>query len=220
MNIFLEVAKAHPLIVVECILASVALMLVRVFGRQIRGRIGEGILSSLLRRRLDPALYEILDDVYLPDGTGGTTQIDHIVVSRSGVFVIETKTYRGWIFGGKGPVWTQSMRGGRKNKFQNPLRQNYKHVCVLSECCHIPKEHLKSIVAFSGEATFKGDIADSSRFPEVMHFASVVDHIHAFITPLFTEERARSYADAIRESSSKVTSEQRRAHVANLRARH
>ena len=220
MDMFLEVAKAHPLIVAGSIFAFVALMVVRVFGRQIRGRIGEGLLSSFLRRRLDPDRYEILDDVYLPDGTGGTTQIDHIVVSRSGVFVIETKTYRGWIFGGEGHFWTQSMRGGCKNKFQNPLRQNYKHVCVLRDCCHIPKEHLKSIVAFSGEATFKGDIADRSRFPEVMHFASVVDHIHSFVTPLFTEEQARSYADAIRESSSKVTPEQRRAHVANLRARH
>ena len=29
---------------------------------------------------------------------GGTTQVDHILVSRFGVFVIETKDYSGWIF--------------------------------------------------------------------------------------------------------------------------
>lgn len=29
---------------------------------------------------------------------GSTTQIDHVLVSTKGIFVIETKHYRGWIF--------------------------------------------------------------------------------------------------------------------------
>ncbi len=38
----------------------------------------------------------------------GTTQIDHLLVSRFGVFVIETKHYNGWIFANpKHPTWTQ-----------------------------------------------------------------------------------------------------------------
>ncbi len=52
------------------------------------------------------------------------TQLDHVVVSRFGVFVIETKNYRGWIFGSeKQPQWTQQIYR-QKNRFQNPLHQN------------------------------------------------------------------------------------------------
>ena len=36
----------------------------------------------------------------LPADDGGTTQIDHILVSKYGIFVIETKNRKGWIFGG------------------------------------------------------------------------------------------------------------------------
>ncbi len=45
--------------------------------------------------------YIWFNDVTLPDEQGGTTQIDHIVLSPFGVFVIETKNYKGWIFGGE-----------------------------------------------------------------------------------------------------------------------
>ena len=56
------------------------------------------------------------------------TQIDHIVISQWGIFVIETKTYSGWVFGdAKSAQWTVS-HFRRKDRFQNPLRQNYKHI--------------------------------------------------------------------------------------------
>ena len=62
-----------------------------------------------------------------------TTQIDHVVVSRHGVFVIETKNYGGWIFGKPGAKnWTQKFPR-RSTTFQNPLRQNDKHVRTLVE---------------------------------------------------------------------------------------
>lgn len=53
------------------------------------------------------------------------------VVSPYGVFVIETRNMDGWIFGSeKQPVWTQKFP--RKSfRFQNPLRQNYKHVKAI-----------------------------------------------------------------------------------------
>jgi hypothetical protein len=64
---------------------------------------------------------------------GETTQIDHVLVSRFGVFVIETKHYNGWIFADSGDrQWTQVLYRV-KNRFQNPIRQNYKHVCAVQE---------------------------------------------------------------------------------------
>ena len=96
-----------------------------------KGTCGEAIISILLRLSLNRRKYHIIDNVTLktPDGT---TQIDHIVVSRKGVFVIETKNMSGWIFGSEKQVeWTQSFPSKRKYKFKNPIHQNYKHTCPL-----------------------------------------------------------------------------------------
>ncbi|WP_350617509.1 nuclease-related domain-containing protein, partial [Pseudomonas sp. HY7a-MNA-CIBAN-0227] len=74
------------------------------------------------------------NNVTLPLPNGGSTQIDHVIVSIYGIFVIETKNYKGWIFGNeKQRQWTQAFPNGRKYKFQNPLRQNYLHIKTLAD---------------------------------------------------------------------------------------
>lgn len=65
------------------------------------------------------------------DTPDGTTQIDHVFLSPFGVFVLETKNMRGWIFGSENQAqWTQQIFKQRF-KFQNPTRQNYKHLKAL-----------------------------------------------------------------------------------------
>lgn len=51
--------------------------------------------AGLARRLLDTR-HVTADITHRMDD--GTTQVDHILVSRFGVFVIETKDYSGWIF--------------------------------------------------------------------------------------------------------------------------
>lgn len=79
--------------------------------------------------------YVTLNDILLPTKYG-TTQIDHIVVSPYGIFIIETKNYKGWIFGHQdSEEWKQSLLGKRtmwgwsseQHKFRNPIRQNLAH---------------------------------------------------------------------------------------------
>lgn len=89
------------------------------------GAEGERRINSTLSRKLDERDYVLVEDLTLPT-SHGTTQVDHIVLSRFGVFVIETKNMSGWIFGGKDQArWTQVMRR-KKSQFQNPIRQNYR----------------------------------------------------------------------------------------------
>ena len=78
------------------------------------GSIGERLVARRLRDGL-PDEYLLLNDVYLPLPDGTTTQIDHIVVSQYGVFVVETKCYKGWIFGdSESRAWTQALYAGRR----------------------------------------------------------------------------------------------------------
>ena len=84
----------------------------------------EARLSRALKMRFVAPDYHLLNHVTLRL-EDGTTQIDHVLVSRFGIFVIETKDYKGWIFAGAGDrYWTQVLYR-TKFRFQNPLRQNH-----------------------------------------------------------------------------------------------
>ena len=124
------------------------------FKPKIKGFIGEKSVAFLLSR-LDPTKYRVINDVML-DVDGKTSQIDHLVVSDFGVFVIETKNYKGWIIGEEhSESWTQVIYK-RKEKLYNPIRQNYGHIQAL-------KHHLKEfnqvryipIIVFSINADIK-----------------------------------------------------------------
>ena len=79
--------------------------------RRTKGRAGE-LMVGLVLRGLGSREYRVLNNIYLPLPDGTTSQIDHIVVSRYGLFVIETKNYKGWIFCDRdSKVWTQCLGG-------------------------------------------------------------------------------------------------------------
>ena len=87
-----------------------------------KGATGERRVNARLNLDLSNEDYTIMNDITLPV-SGGTTQIDHVVISQNGIFVIETKNMTGWIFGGADQSrWTQTIRR-HKSQFQNPLRQ-------------------------------------------------------------------------------------------------
>lgn len=100
-----------------------------------KGILGEWQVNLLIKFFLDKNQYHLIKNVTLPtfiEGKEqGTTQIDHIIVSKYGIFVVETKNMKGWIFGNeKQKQWTQQIFK-HKSKFQNPLHQNYKYIKIL-----------------------------------------------------------------------------------------
>jgi restriction system protein len=76
------------------------------------------VVGLAVLRRLDSRLYRVFHDLYLPRPDGkGTTQIDHVVVSRYGIFVIETKNMTGWIFGDANSGVTAAQCNNHKKTF-------------------------------------------------------------------------------------------------------
>jgi len=119
-----------------------------------KGVMGEAMVNLAARWRLDKKAYQLIKNVTIPTGDG-TTQIDHIIVSRFGVFVIETKHMKGWIFGSENQQqWTQQLFKA-KHCFQNPLHQNYKHTKALQAALGLTADKLFSIVVFVGDSSFK-----------------------------------------------------------------
>lgn len=121
----------------------------------VKGRSGERQVNRGLKQ-LPSDHYTIYHDIYLPRPDGeGSTQVDHLVVSRFGLFVIETKNYQGWIFGDeKQGKWTQQIYR-KRSKFQNPLHQNLLHIRALECFLGIERRHFHNIIYFAGDCTFK-----------------------------------------------------------------
>ena len=125
-----------------------------------KGKLGEFVVARSFKNYLDPETYTVLHDVTL-QLIDDTTQIDHVVVSPFGVFVVETKNMSGWIFGSeKNRHWTQ-MVYRNKFGFQNPIRQNYKHLKAVADITGLPQTKLHSVVIFTGSAKFKTTMPDN-----------------------------------------------------------
>lgn len=116
------------------------------------GEIGESRVKRVLRDL--SAEYYVFNDVYLLLNDT-TIQIDHIIISKYGIFVIETKNYSGWIYGhDSSEYWIENMYG-KKYKFYNPLKQNNSHIVCLKKLLNISEEKFIPIVVFTGEAELK-----------------------------------------------------------------
>lgn len=124
---------------------------------------GERLVRSVLTRRYRD--WPLLNGVLLPSG-GGTAQIDHILVSPGGVFVIETKDMNGWIFASPGHQrWTQTFMAGRWSRlvgikshrfsFYNPLLQNEGHARALVKFGVVHPREIRPVVVFVGDADLK-----------------------------------------------------------------
>ena len=122
-----------------------------------KGVLGETVINIAMWLKLEKDVYHRLNNITLPLANGGSTQIDHVIVSVYGVFVIETKNYKGWIFGGEHQkMWTQKIYK-KSYKFQNPLHQNYKHQKVLESVLTdiVDSTQIHSIVVFMPDCEFK-----------------------------------------------------------------
>lgn len=181
-----------------------------------KGWRGERAVQGAIRRQLNPLIYVDMHNVTLPTADGGSTQIDHLIFSPYGLFVLETKNYQGWIFGTeKQREWTQQIFR-KRSRFQNPLRQNYKHVKTLQSLLDIAPEHLHSVIAFVGDCEFKTEMP-----AHVTRGLGFVDHIQSFTQPVWSPEQMQALLDkldALRLQPGRATDRRHVAHVRQLQA--
>lgn len=160
---------------------------------------------------LDRTVYRRIDDLILVT-ENGTTQIDHVIVSRFGIFVIETKNMKGWIYGNANDAqWTQALFG-KKYRFQNPLRQNYRHTRAIAEKLNIDHEAVIPVIFFIGDCTFKTNMP-----PQVMR-SGVSSYIRSFTAVWFSNDEVLDYERHLRDTK-KHTLYTRTSHVQSLKER-
>ena len=176
---------------------------------------GEDLVRKVLIAQLPADSWHLLNNVTLQIADG-TTQIDHVLVSRYGVFVIETKHYKGWIFGDeKSKQWTQVIFN-QKHRFQNPLHQNYKHLkAVQALLDFLAPEQVVGVVVFTGDADFK-----SNRPAGVYSLDTLVVHLKGLDKLHLSENRMQFCVGRLecnRLALTRETDIEHRAHIETRR---
>ena len=175
-----------------------------------KGVIGEFFVNIAIKFFLDKQEYQLFKNVMLPT-EDGSTQIDHIVISKYGIFVIETKNMKGWIFGSAHQKqWTQKIYK-HTSKFQNPLHQNYKHTQILSSCLGVDESILFSVVVFVGDNTFKTEMPNN-----VTYASGLIRFIKSKTTQILSGTEISQSIDKIKSDRLDTTFKNHRAHVKHV----
>lgn len=144
---------------------------------------GERMVIQTFQQQFQPP-YILFNNCTLPDQDNGTTQIDHVILSPYGIFVLETKDYQGWIFGLEyDKTWRQSFNAQRSYEFQNPIRQNFKHIKVLQHLLSdvVDAQYFYSVIVFTPRSQFKTQMPDY-----VCRGDAWVDYVKSRQTPLIS----------------------------------
>lgn len=177
-----------------------------------KGIAGERVVTYFLNK-LDKSKYFTINDITLKINDR-TTQIDHIVVSCYGIFVIETKNWKGSIYGSRWGNDIYQYLGGVKYTHQNPIKQNIGHIRFLREV--LSSYHnltFISIVAFGGysKRKIKDDIS--------INISKILDTIREYKEEVISEvDRDRVYTKL---NTLKVEGEKyKEEHIENMRKRY
>lgn len=191
-----------------------------------KGKRGEMRVFSILSQLSDE--YTILNDLVLRTDKG-TTQIDHVVVSKYGVFTIETKNYRGEIYGDdKRQKWTQlivtkvtyakkrwkTYTYVTKNNFYNPVKQSLGHAFRIKELLYaFPHVKIIPIVAFAGDAI----LSNIDTRHHVVYKENLPEIIDRYKTICLTDNDVQAIIDILEKNNIREFLSDRQ-HVKNIRA--
>lgn len=202
----------QPLIAALWYLLPLAILAGLIKSPWFKGKFGEFLVNLSMRWFLDKSRYHLIKNVTLPT-EDGTTQIDHVLVSEFGVFVVETKNMRGWIFGRPHQrTWTQKIYRSN-HKFQNPLHQNYKHVKTLQTLLGLGDHQMHSVVVFVGDSTFKTPMPAN-----VTQGLGYVRFIKSHRESVLSPEQVAEVREKVASGRLKASFATNRAHARHVRA--
>lgn len=135
----------------QVLIMIILCILMDVYYKKFIGMAGEFWVKKELKKLSDE--YLVINDIMIKTKDGSTHQIDHVVISKYGIFVIETKQYNGYIKGNDYDKRWLIKNGKKKIYVNNPLHQNYGHVKSLEEILNLPEEKFISLVCIPSRAT-------------------------------------------------------------------
>ena len=179
-----------------------------------KGDVGEQIVKVAVLNKLDAAQYRHFSNLIIP-APNGTTQIDNIVVSPFGVFVIEAKYFQGWIFGGaKQEKWTHTLSRFEKYAFPNPIRQNYGHIKALARLLRQPESRFHSVIVFAHRnCQLKTELPAN-----VCLQHNFIEYIQGFTKNIVDDAALARMNTILQQPEWQATEDKKAAHVERLKA--
>ena len=115
------------------------------------GRAGENYVSDCLQGIVNAFGGYLYNDFCFEDRKGYSTEIDHILITRGGLFIIETKANKGTIYGGPDDEkWLCVKKDYQEDKeLRNPAIQNQRHINNLRRVFKSRTPKMFSIIIFS-----------------------------------------------------------------------
>jgi hypothetical protein len=130
-----------------------------------RGDMAEARVRRILAAGLDRHHYTIINDLVIPFG-GGTIHLDHVVVSKFGIFLIESHYARGWVSGSEFQERWKQYHLRRFTRFENPVHQNSLQREALQSLLGVPATKIHPIVVMVGQRGFKTAMPEKVLEPE------------------------------------------------------
>lgn len=161
--------------------------------------------------------YKVLNNILIQFKNGASTQIDHVVISRYGIFVIETKHYHGTIrVKPNHKFWIQ--RAGRyEYEFYNPIRQNLTHITAIKNIAQITEQYIEGIINFTGDSIFENE---SEAFKHnVVHLDYLLETIKCYEEKILSRKQVKQIYHDIRANSSPATLKNMRQHKKYVKSR-
>ena len=161
--------------------------------------------------------YKVLNNILIRFKNGGSTQIDHIVISRYGIFVIETKHYRGIIkVKPNHKFWVQQI-GGYNYEFYNPIRQNLTHITAIKNITQTTEHYIEGIINFTGDSVFENE-NEAYRY-NVVHLKHLLATIECYDEKILSRKQVRQIYRDIQANSSPATFRNMRRHKKYVKSR-
>lgn len=179
------------------------ILLITVYKSKFKGDIGELVAAKFLNN-LDASEYKVIHDIKINNPTKHTktSQIDHLVVSKYGIFAVETKAYKGKIYGKEySRNWTQYL-GNKKYDFMNPILQNYGHIKSLEAILDESYPDMKyfSIIAFSAEANLDAVEVKDAKICKISQVGKLIEALST--EEIINSEDLDNILEIIKENKS------------------
>lgn len=184
------------------------------FGFGSIGETGENIIEYDLINL--PCYKKIIRNAYIPYN-GGTSEIDLILFTEFGIYVIESKNYSGWIFGSENNKnWTVSYNRNTKERLYNPIWQNNSHIKALTNYLQITDNGINSLIIFGGGAELK-KVPQNTPKRQIISDYQIIDMFDYEMTKpkIFTEAYIEKLYSLI-EPTTHVTENVRQQHIADV----
>ncbi|MCM1328085.1 MAG: NERD domain-containing protein [Ruminococcus sp.] len=184
------------------------------FGFSNKGETGENIIEYDL---INLHFYKkIIRNAYIPYN-GGTSEIDLILLTEFGIYVIESKNYSGWIFGSENnKYWTVSYNKNTKERLYNPILQNNSHIRALTNYLQITSNGINSLIIFGGGAELK-KVPQNTPTRQIIYDYQIIDMFDYEMTKtkIFTADYIEKMYSLL-EPTTHVTETVKQQHVAEV----